>query len=308
MFMNSRRNYMSGTKGYAAPEQYEFNGIDFRADIYGIGALLYFMVTGLVCDSNCHFDTDSLVSETFKKIVIRCMSPKEERVCDALWVANNLNEIIREKIRKNDVKNQVENLMEEPLVVSVIGAERHIGVTHFALALASRLCENGIKTIYEDKSGRVIRSIYEHSDKCRLSAGIYYYENVLMKHSYSQFVEIAENVNCKIVDCSGEAISDVVLDKVDVVILVAGGKPWELEAARVASGELKNIGKCKKLLFWNFMEDAVSDCIPLFCDPFHRDMDADDFFDKVISRIFEEESAYKKENRKRIFRFLTRKK
>ncbi len=308
MFLNSKRNYMSGTKGYAAPEQYEFTGIDFRTDIYGIGALLYFMVTGLVCNGSCHFDTNSLVSEAFKKIVIRCMSPKEERVRDALWVANNLNEIIHEKIRKNDVKKAVENLMEQPLVVSVIGAERHIGVTHFALALASRLSEKGIKTIYEDRSGRVIRSIYENSEKCRLSAGIYYYENVLMKHSYSEFIEIGENVNCKVIDCSGEGVAENHLDKADVVILLAGGKPWELEEAKVASGELQNIGVPKKMIFWNFMKDKTSDCIPLFCDPFHRDEDTNEFFDKVISRIFEEENAYKKEDRKRIFRFFTRKK
>jgi serine/threonine-protein kinase len=41
-----KRNLLLGTPGYAAPEQYKYQKLDERTDIYGIGAVLYFMVTG----------------------------------------------------------------------------------------------------------------------------------------------------------------------------------------------------------------------------------------------------------------------
>ncbi len=313
MFLNSKRDYMSGTKGYAAPEQYEFGEIDTRADIYGIGALLYFMVTGLVCDGNVAFDTNISVSDTFKNIIIHCMSSKDERVCEALWVAENLSRINQEKFQKNEVIEYTGNSMEKPLVVYVTGAQRHIGVTHFALALAGRLNENGIKTIYEDKCGEVIKSIYEGSDNCRLSGGVYFYENIMMKYSYSDIVTLGERVNCKVVDCGNvdenESVDKYLSENADVVILIAGGKPWELTASKKWVKKLgREYKKGKLMVFWNFLEDKSSQNIPLFCNPFLRDADTNLFFDKVISKIFEEENVYKKEDRKRIFRFFTRKK
>ena len=308
MFVNSKRKYMCGTKGYAAPEQYNFDDIDFSTDIYGVGALLYFMVTGCsgICGNEIHFDTNFSVSERFKQIIIKCMSPKDERNNDALWVARNLNEIIQEKIRKNNDKKVKKELMEKPLVISVVGSEKHIGVTHFSLALTCRLNEIGIKTVYEDRGGKVIRAIYEHSDKCILSGGVYQYENILMKYSYSQCVSVKENINCKVVDYGEIQTETGDIKDADFVILIAGGKIWEADNSMAAAHKVK---QCERwLVLWNYMKGKTSECVPLFYDPFHRETDINEFIDNVINMIVKEEDAYKKENRKRIFRFFTRKK
>ena len=44
--MSQERSVCYGTKGFAAPEQYEGGTLDERTDIYAIGALLYYMGTG----------------------------------------------------------------------------------------------------------------------------------------------------------------------------------------------------------------------------------------------------------------------
>lgn len=311
MFINSKRKYMSGTKGYAAPEQYTFDGIDFSTDVYGIGALLYFMVTGLVVENGkeINFDADVLVSEGFRKIIIQCMLPKEKRFLDALMVAGHLSEIIHAKLHKMEINKTGNGLVEEPLVISVFGAGRHIGVTHFSLALAGRLNERGISTVYEDRAGNVIRAFYKRCDNCRLAAGIYYYENIMMKYSYSDMVLVNENIRCKIIDCSGENVNKEMLETSNLVVLIAGKKPWEMDVSAKVIEALNEIGVSgKKAVFWNFAMSPNLDCVPVFCNPFVRTSDVNVFFDKVISLIIEEGNTYKNEKSKRIFRFFTGKK
>ncbi len=307
MFADSTRRYMSGTKGFAAPEQYTFKDIDSSTDVYGIGALLYFMVTGTICeDSNeAMFDTNILVSQNFKNIIIQCMAPKDKRTKEAFLVARNLNEIIHEKLRKNEKKN----LLEKPLIISVFGTEKHIGVTHFSLALTGRLNQLGIKSVYQDESGNIIKSYYERYDDCGLYQGIYSYKEVIMAYSYSDMISLPKSINCKVVDCSGKLISDEYLDDFDVVVLIAGGKPWEIQNSLEVIKEFYSVDCArKKFVFWNYDENNEKICIPIFVNPFERKEDINIFLDKVINMIFEEENVYKKENKKRFFRFFTRKK
>lgn len=307
MFADSIRKYMSGTKGFAAPEQYTFKGIDFSTDVYGIGALLYFMVTGTICEdlNEAVFDTNILVSQKFRNIIIQCMAPKDKRIKEAFLVARNLNEIIHNKLRKNEKKD----LLEKPLVISVFGTEKHIGVTHFSLALTERLNQVGIKSVYQDESGKVIKSYYEKYDDCRLCQGMYSYKEVIMTYSYSDMISLPENINCKVVDCSGKMLSDEYLECFDVVILIAGGKPWEIQNSFEVIKELCCADYTKKsFVFWNYDENNEKICIPIFANPFDRKEDINIFLDKVINMIFEEENVYKKESKKRFFRFFTRKK
>ena len=131
MFADSSRKYMSGTKGFAAPEQYTLDNVGAATDVYGIGAMLYFMVTGNTYENekDTITDIDFYVSEEFKQIIIRCLLPKEARIGDAFWVAENLKKINQEKIRKKDYEIIQKDLMENPLnkVINKIGRRnKHI--------------------------------------------------------------------------------------------------------------------------------------------------------------------------------------
>lgn len=308
-FVNEDRMYMSGTKGFAAPEQYTFDELDFSTDVYGIGALLYFMVSSDICEDAkmLEMDTNIKVSSNLRNIIIQCMSPKETRIKSAYMVAKNLNEIIHEKIRKKENDNN--ELVEKPLKISVFGAQEHIGVTHFSLALTGRLNERGIRAVYEDKDGKVIRSIYKNNSKCELSAGIYRFENIFMKYSYSNMVSLEMSVQCLIEDCSGERISESLTEESQCVILIAGGKEWELDESIKAINSMEQAeNKISFLVLWNYIQSGEKACIPMFCSPFNRDVTINTFLDNVINMIFEEENAFKEENKKRFFGFFTRSK
>ncbi len=63
-----------GTKGYAPPEQYGFGQTDTRADLYALGVLLRWMVTGCTRDN-----PNVTINPGLKKIIDRCtaFSPDE---------------------------------------------------------------------------------------------------------------------------------------------------------------------------------------------------------------------------------------
>ncbi len=306
MFLNSNRKYMSGTRGFAAPEQYTCEAVDMAADIYGLGVLLYFMVTGQtkMCDQNLLSDMNTLISESIRKIIIQCVLPKGDRVKDALWVAQNLNEIIQKKIRKSNNQKKEENLKENPLIISVIGSEKHIGVTHFSLALTGRLRERGINAVYEDFGGGVIRAIYKNTEECSLDCGLYYYSNIIMRYPYSNSITFKEDINCRVVDCHDIKEAEELLRSSKAVFIIAGKKQWEIENTRTLRQRVEKVCDCDRVvLLFSFVSEKEQG-VPVFFNPLERDENVNGFLDVIINKFIEEDNVYKEKRKKGIFRFL----
>ena len=72
-----------GTPGYAAPEQWEGKSVDERADIYGLGAVLYAVMEGEEKLKSQVFSGDltekSGVPEGMRRAVRRCLRPEKEK-------------------------------------------------------------------------------------------------------------------------------------------------------------------------------------------------------------------------------------
>ena len=77
--MAGRDTVLIGTPGFAAPEQYGFTPSDERTDIYAIGCVLNFMVTGKL-------PSEEKARGSIGKIVDRCtmMEPKK-RLSSTAW-------------------------------------------------------------------------------------------------------------------------------------------------------------------------------------------------------------------------------
>ena len=78
-----------GTKGYAPPEQYGFGQTDNRADIYALGVLLRWMMTGVEKEN-----ANVTIHPRVRKVIDRCtaFSP-EERYQDAAEVKRDLQKV-----------------------------------------------------------------------------------------------------------------------------------------------------------------------------------------------------------------------
>ncbi len=121
-----QRKFSMGTVGYAAPEQYLEQKPDRRSDIYGIGALLLFLM-----------GTRSGYSECLCGIVDRCM---QQEPCLRF-------QTIRE-LRENCMILQHTGSLES-LDISIAGAQPRTGTTYVSHLITSYLNRNGIQTIYK---------------------------------------------------------------------------------------------------------------------------------------------------------------
>lgn len=118
-----------GTPGYASPEQYGTKQSDVRSDIYGLGATLYFAMTGQdPADDPFHFDSPSKfnsdITERLNNAILKCvqMDPGER--------FSNVGEIReylfnREATRTADLKLEPEGAKIEPIPEDVT-AQIHI--------------------------------------------------------------------------------------------------------------------------------------------------------------------------------------
>lgn len=209
-----RRRLLTGAVGFAAPEQYEYTVLDERADIYGIGAVLKFLVL-------------KDVSEQFMMIISRCMaSDRTERFESVAMLAKNL-----EKISVHDNNNQkgihVDN--GKPRVISFAGVDRRVGVTHISLAFAAYLSEQGYRILYEEQNNsNHLRAI---AGQCRLkyNNGLFQRGSLLLKPMYGAQINL--EVDCDYIVRDLGIYDDDSCHNDSDIVMVAGAKPWELETS-----------------------------------------------------------------------------
>lgn len=115
---------ISGTKGFASPEQEKGKDIGKRADVYGIGSLLLFMAAG----------------GKEQKKSIRCMCSGEL----AAVIMRSLKQ--QQSLRYRSVEMQRKRLIAiskqstlRPLRMAVAGVTQNVGVTHISIMLTALL-------------------------------------------------------------------------------------------------------------------------------------------------------------------------
>lgn len=127
-----------GTLGYAAPEQYTGVSGSEKTDVYGIGAVLYYMLTGQRVDGGYgHVLRQLKISTGLKKVVADCLEPDirkrpkevkevEERLMH-FSTNRRIGRLTTDSVKKNHQKSSGGSKM------GIIGAGRGAGVTYYAL-------------------------------------------------------------------------------------------------------------------------------------------------------------------------------
>lgn len=147
-----------GTKGYAAPEQYGLQNIDKRSDIYGIGSVLFFLMTGCsFTDKKESFQKirkTNLYSVKLKQVLYRCLQFNPSRRYSSV-------EVLRTQLQK--IQDRQNNILPiTPIQIVIAGAEHRMGVTYFSIMLTVYLNQYVGKTLYiETGNQQVVYAIKE---------------------------------------------------------------------------------------------------------------------------------------------------
>ena len=310
------RELLLGTPGYAAPEQYKHEKLDERADIFGIGAILYFMVTGRNGDykgaRSLEFPNE--ITGKYKMIVKQCMSKdKEYRFLDVSVIADNLKDLTN-----TDIKYSVGN---KPLTISLVGTSPHCGVTTIGLALASTIAKNGNKVIYEEcNSNNHVRNIAAYY-KLEYAGGYFKKnDNLFLKPEYGPQIMLEKTCQYIIRDYGYQPKWE---KAVDVLTIICEVKPWRLaETVDVCKNIISSFSEksCGKLIILaNSLQEQ--ECMKLWkalgivgqgvshiSDAFNVDKLAEDKLKELINSFSNTIQGGEKDKKKvRLFKRITAK-
>lgn len=236
----SGRSMYTGSKGFAAPEQYHRLYPEKTADIYGIGILLMYMSES----GHIQSGVKTLRNKNLKKIIMKCIRHNPvRRYENAGKVRNGL-----QKILKNETKNNSEISLE----INVAGTKKGIGTTHICLCMTAWLNNMGVSTVCVDdnSSDTFLKLSYEGaytSDGTTKLKGAYllpdYNEGICVDlKKYSIIIRDKGSVDAPQLDKIGRSKDN----RKRLFVMVSGGKSYEEDEliSAIEKSDRGNINCC----------------------------------------------------------------
>lgn len=222
-----------GTRGFAAPEQYTEEVPDVRTDIYAIGALLFYMGTGYAPGAEApergRPEPESLfpepepaVGDGLDAVIRRCLQPdREERYSHVREVWEALSKL----------QAGTFTTMEMPLLkIAVAGSSHGMGATHVSLCAASFLSGQGFSCLYKEcNASGAVRKMAAIRNRVPDSYGVYHMEKWAVRPQYGPNVCLEEPYYEAVIEDFGTGLQTVLEEEYDLILLLCGGKDWELE-------------------------------------------------------------------------------
>ena len=218
-FRNQENPYqMYGTTRYAAPEKRSGGTCDERTDIYGIGMILRDMEMHLAPEQRCAHLT---------QVIERASAPEPgQRYAEA--------DLLKQELAVEPPDETTVGKKHFPKQIAVVGMRPGIGATHIAVSWNTYLNAAGIRSLYiqQDYSGDLMR-MTEHRSICRDPQTGYllhgdFCGTVLQMTAVDQ---ARETDICTIRDFGTYESTDIELETCDTVMLVLGGRYWEIAQA-----------------------------------------------------------------------------
>ena len=219
-FQNKENPYqMYGTTRYAAPEKRSGQTCDERTDIYGIGMILRDMEAHLAPEHRC---------VRLAQVIDRASDPEPDRRFARV-------DLLKQELAVEPPDENPVGKKHFPKQIAVVGMRAGIGVTHIAISWNIYLNAAGIRSLYiqQDYSGDLVRMAH-HRSICRdLETGCFSCGDFCGTVSQMTVRDQARGTDiCIIRDFGTYESTDIELETCDTVMLVLGGRYWEIAQAR----------------------------------------------------------------------------
>ncbi len=247
----TKEQKLTATRGYAAPELYLAGIPDERCDIYGIGMLLYYMLTGTMISQNtrriANIDQTGSCSKELRHIINRCL---------------RFNPALRYK-SVEELKKQLSVLMQSRTarqesghrqIIAVAGTQARIGVTHMSLRLCNFIMGQGKSCIYvEENQNGTVRRLKYHRDTTAKENGVLTVRGIPVAYPDCGYYSELSSYPVKVIDYG--ILSEDKLEpflEADIRLLILGAKEWELSYSEEV---LERIAEYKDIIYlFNFLD------------------------------------------------------
>lgn len=306
--LQKQKNFY-GTLGFAAPEQYEGKEIDYYTDIYGIGAILYYLINGVKPGNEgrtfCAETNRISVPVTLQRIMEKCLrhNPRE-RYSSVAEVLEQLNNLIENA-------EGIEAAKEPSLTIAIAGITGNIGATHLSLAFSVYINHILDSCLYEEKNNSNAIQFFAKNKQLQFIQGFYHLDSLWLLPNYKETIQDRKKDFSIIIQDYGEITKDTMEEylNMDICILVISIKPWERLEKRI----LNQIKEKQGIILVNFADGNAFQkfqgeykgmClrVPYFSEPFQLEKTAWNFMEELYILAIGNKNCIRKSGRwKRFF-------
>ena len=247
------RSSIFGTEGFTPPERYisdykENISICERADIYSLGCIIYYFLTGNIIESDQYIEMLNKlnISDGFKKLIKSMLKEEPDlRISGIGIVKKELEKLMEFKERDMD------SLITRPYVISVVGTQARIGTTEIALAITKFINKYSLDVLYEENNNNFFVNELHKDGKAYFREGMYNYNGIKLKPKYNDNIRIDYKTSYIVRD---ESVIKEGLEYGDLIILIAGTKSQEMPYTNRAIDILRGL----------YEEDIYKDVMIIF--------------------------------------------
>ncbi len=276
-----------GTPGYCAPEQQGEEELGIYTDVYQIGAVLAFLLTG-------HGQTEGQKIELKGRlgiIIRRCLhTDRKKRYQSALELKQDLEELLTktEGVRQHQ---------QTSLIIAFAGAHAGAGTTHLAIGLCAYLTGNGYQCLYEEwNQSNHVRCMAETLRKETDSYGIYTVFGLPMKPRYGKAIHMKPCTYPVVVRDYGSDWNKLAdTEECSLWFFITGGKWWQQKEGEEAIDCLRERREALRMtiIYNHVVQGAVKKmpgeyrCLraPEFTNPFLRTQQTDSFYRMLAEEL-----------------------